>query len=115
MEAALYHSPRCSVELPHRVFHLHCGLLDVILHAIQQRALVDHQCRQVLEQLCKLRDRFRDLRQLPVACLEAVVQRRQTEHHALAGLNVPARANAHKKGLVSIEGVMPSDEQPARR
>ena len=35
------HSPRCSVQFPHRVFHLHHRLLDVVLHAIQERPLVN--------------------------------------------------------------------------
>lgn len=54
--------------------HLHSRLLDVVLHAVEERALVDDEHREVLEQLGEVRDRFGDLRQLVVASPEIWLQ-----------------------------------------
>lgn len=59
----------------HRVLHLHGRLLDIVLDAIQQRALVNDQSGQILEQLGQLCDRFRDFRQLTIADVEILVRR----------------------------------------
>lgn len=58
---------RSDIELLHGLRHLRARLLDVVLHAIEQRALVDDEHAQVLEQLGELRDGFGDLGQFAVA------------------------------------------------
>ena len=57
----------CNVKLLHSLRDVHARLLDVVLDAVEERALVDNERAEVLEELCELRDRLGDLRQLAVA------------------------------------------------
>lgn len=61
------HARSSDVELADSVRDVHARLLDVVLDAVEQRALVDDERAQVLEQLRQVRDRLGDLAQLAVA------------------------------------------------
>jgi len=44
---------RSLLEFLDRITHPHSGLLDIILHTIQERALIDDKDRKIFEQLGK--------------------------------------------------------------
>lgn len=51
-------APRCLLQLLHRALHIRTHLLNIVIHAIQQRALVNHEAGQVLEHVCEVGDRL---------------------------------------------------------
>ena len=44
------------VKLGCRIFDVYCGLLDIILDTVKQRALIDDKGAQVPEEFCQLPD-----------------------------------------------------------
>jgi hypothetical protein len=64
--------PCRNFELLDGVLHLHGRLLDIVLDAVEQRALIDNEHREILEQLCKGRDRVGNFGQLLVPSAEVL-------------------------------------------
>lgn len=79
----------CYVKLGCRIFEVYCGLFDVILDTVQQRALVDDKGAQVPEEFCQLPDGTSDFRDFSVALSKIDVGQLLLRLDRLCGLSLP--------------------------
>lgn len=64
------------IQLFHCFRHLYRGLLNIVLHAVEECALINDQDRQIFEQFGQLCDGFSNLGQLSISSMQIHIGRK---------------------------------------